>query len=285
MERNNKNIAEYIKHLWNQSYTKADPRDAERSWQEFSGKVFTDNKSKVRRLQIFYYAAAAIVLFIAINKFVVNPNVNYLVVENPGTAFKQIKLPDNSVVAIQPGSKLYYAENFSENRSVKLEGEGYFQVVKNKERPFTVACYKTLTTVLGTSFNIKSDTENNVEIALYEGSIKATVEGMKDNWLLTPGEQLVYNNQKGISIEAFNNFFNPLETNFDIENASIKEVIAYVKQIYGYDLVIDTSYYNRSLTMRISKYDSLQNVINVISTIYKLKAEINEDMKQITLSK
>lgn len=286
MDQQNKNIIESLKDLWDRQQPVTGTPEAEASWSQFAKSVGIGHQAKIRRMQIVYYAAAILALIIAIGSFIHNQvEIDYLIVENPGDEYKQVILPDSSVVAIQPGTTLYYAKNFSSNRSVRLKGEGFFQVQKSKDLPFTVSCYKTLTTVLGTSFNIKSDFKENVSIALYEGSIKASIEDVDHDWLLIPGEQLVYGDDLGVRVETFNKFFNPLETNFDLENVSLNEVIIYVKEIYGYDIVIDKEYLKHSITLRINKNDSLHNIISVISTIYKLKPEINENMKQITLSK
>ena len=286
MEEPKKKYNDLLEDLWNQSHEVSHSSDAEASWHQFAERVGIKEKREVIRMRAIYYAAAVIALTIAIGSFIYHQTrIDYLVVENPGIGYKKVILPDSSMVSIAQGTTLYYAQNFNEKRSVRLEGDGYFEVQRNEALPFTVACYKTLTTVLGTSFNIKSDRRENVDIALYEGSIKASVEGVKNDWLLTPGEQLKYRGHKKISIEPFNNFFNPLESNFDLENVSVKELITYVKEIFGYEIVIDTEYLNNSITLRINKNDSLQNIIEVISTIYKLKPEIDEDMKRITLSK
>lgn len=96
-----------------------------------------------------------------------------------------VSLPDGSKVYLHPGSSLRYPEQFYGNkRYVILDGEAYFQVVRNRTKPFIVQSGNITTTVLGTEFNIKGN-----EVTLITGSVR--VENMKSQAALTikPGEQ------------------------------------------------------------------------------------------------
>ena len=280
-----KSILEKLNLLWEQRYPELELNEKEDSWDQFSRKVFEKKQPKLIKLNYIYYAAAIILLLFVADQTVFKNEISYSIVENIDKSIKQVTLPDNSLIALQPGGKLYYATNFLNNRALKLEGEAFFQVTKDKKHPFTVQCEQTETTVLGTSFNIKSfSNSDKVEIALYEGSVSMSVEGRGNNWILSPGEMFVYNN-KGNTIESFNNFFNPLSSYVDLENVSLLKVVEYVDKIYGYQIILDHQILIDNITLRISKGESLENIINVISTIYKLKPEINEELKQIKLTK
>ena len=82
---------------------------------------------------------------------------------NDGTILKQtiakenttIELPDGSKIWLNQNSTLEYKKNF-EKRIVYLEGEAFFDVAKDKSRPFEIYAGKSKTTVLGTSFNIRA---------------------------------------------------------------------------------------------------------------------------------
>lgn len=82
-------------------------------------------------------------------------------------------LPDGSTVWLNAGSKLEYVNDFNGPvREIKLEGEAFFDVVK-QSRPFIVHTAGIDIKVLGTSFNVKSYPEDkNVETTLYHGSVK-----------------------------------------------------------------------------------------------------------------
>lgn len=114
----------------------------------------------------------------------------------------QFILPDSTIVWLNSGSKLVYPEHFEKDRRVvTLEGEAYFQVAKNKSRPFVVQAKDLDIEVLGTSFNIASHAMlDKVETVLLSGSIKANINATGKKILLKPNELLVYKKETGETI-------------------------------------------------------------------------------------
>ncbi|MFZ4582757.1 MAG: FecR family protein [Paludibacter sp.] len=111
----------------------------------------------------------------------------------------KIILPDSTVVWLNSGSTLKYNRSFGKkSREVALAGEGYFEVKKDKTKPFTVHTDSINVNVLGTVFNVRAYTEDaTVTVNLVEGSVnvslpKATNEG---SLIMKPNERLVFNKQ------------------------------------------------------------------------------------------
>lgn len=114
---------------------------------------------------------------------------------NPGSKSK-ITLPDGSKVWINSGSTLNYALNFGGPlREVYLNGEAFFEVAKDANKPFIVHTSGIDIRVLGTSFNVKAfELEPTIETTLIHGSIEVL---KKDDptgasVLLKPHEKLVF---------------------------------------------------------------------------------------------
>lgn len=110
-----------------------------------------------------------------------------------------IKLPDGSIVWLNAGSKLVYADNFDqEERNVYLTGEAYFSVVTNKEKPFKVHTSDLIVRALGTRFNVKAyPEEKTITTTLEEGIIdiqitKENKDYPKKEIKIKPNERLVY---------------------------------------------------------------------------------------------
>lgn len=105
----------------------------------------------------------------------------------------QIRLPDGTKVWLNAASSLRYPETFVGNqRKVELTGEGYFEVAKDKTRPFIIktntAAVSQEVQVLGTHFNINSYMdEKMIKTTLLEGSVRVSNE--KVTKILKPGEQ------------------------------------------------------------------------------------------------
>jgi len=94
---------------------------------------------------------------------------------------KKITLPDGSIVLLNAQSSLSIGKEFNEvNREVVLKGEGYFDVVHNKNKPFKVRTEEFNINVLGTAFNVKAyPDEISSEATLIRGLI--TMEAVNGN--------------------------------------------------------------------------------------------------------
>lgn len=162
----------------------------------------TSTSSKAK----WYWAAAAILLvatgFLAFaNPFKKEKQTGIVrqvseITTRPGSKSK-VELPDGSVVWLNAGSKLTYNKDFGkELREVTLSGEGYFDVVKNKEKPFVIHTSSINIKVLGTLFNVKAYPEDKqTETSLIRGSIEVTIKNRpEDKIILSPSEKLVVEN-------------------------------------------------------------------------------------------
>lgn len=111
----------------------------------------------------------------------------------------QFKLPDGSTVWLNAGSKLNYDKiNKSGVREVYLTGEGYFDVVRNPQRPFIIHTSTIDIKVLGTQFNVKAyPDDKTVETSLIHGSVEVVVKSRPEvKYLLKPNQKLVLMNEE-----------------------------------------------------------------------------------------
>ncbi len=116
-------------------------------------------------------------------------NVIYNKIETPIGGKYQVNLPDGSKVWLNSSSSLRFSALFNgHTREVELSGEAYFDVSKNKGKPFRVITKDQIVEVLGTQFNINSySDEGPIKTTLIEGSVKIIY---KDKVvLLSPGQQ------------------------------------------------------------------------------------------------
>lgn len=126
------------------------------------------------------------------NKKTNNSPTQNLVTEN-GSRTRTI-LPDGSTVWLNAGSHVSFNEDFTGNtREVTLDGEAYFDVVKQPKRPFIVHVSGYDIKVLGTAFNVKSySKDKTVETTLIRGIVQVTKQGVKEQKpiILHPNEKL-----------------------------------------------------------------------------------------------
>ena len=167
-----------------------------------------ENLAKVRRLRPIWMLriAASIAgvlvlgwgsyrLFQPANPLAVNkPLASNEVSARPGARTKMV-LPDGTQVWLNSGSKLDYHGDFNiQTREVTLEGEAFFDVVKDANRPFIVHADMINVKVLGTAFTVKSyPQDETMETTLLRGAIEVT---RGDNpstprIILKPNEKLI----------------------------------------------------------------------------------------------
>lgn len=120
----------------------------------------------------------------------------------PNGSQYELVLPDGTRVWVNAGSELSYRVDFNQGtqREVKLNGEAYFEVAKNKARPFVVSAGKQRIEVLGTHFNVNSYPDEQVaRTTLLEGSVKVSNLASDRSSVLIPGKQALL---KGAEIEV-----------------------------------------------------------------------------------
>lgn len=113
-----------------------------------------------------------------------------------------LSLPDGTKVWLNSDSKLTYKESFGKTiREVTLEGEAYFDVIKDNNRPFIVQTKAIDIKVLGTAFNVKAyPDELNTQTTLLRGSVEVIFKKQgHDKILLKPNEKLIVQNRYAIS--------------------------------------------------------------------------------------
>ena len=86
---------------------------------------------------------------------------------------KTVKLPDGSLITLEPNSRLTYPGRFTgSTREVHLTGEAYFEVKPNHEKPFIVRTPYVIATVLGTSFNVEAYPNGIARVVVTTGRVK-----------------------------------------------------------------------------------------------------------------
>ena len=170
----------------------------------------------------------------------------------PKGSVSQIILPDNTMVYLNAGSELKYTEEATKNflagkrgnRKVLLSGEAWFDVSKNKKKPFVVHTPFYNVEVLGTQFNVKGYPEDNeCATTLEKGSVKIVSSEkltLKETTILQPGEQLLYTKNKGVTIDEVNTrrFTAWKENRLIFINMDLKELFVLLERKYGVDIEV-----------------------------------------------
>lgn len=182
---------EYIRERIKSQFLQADADaagmqfDSARAYNLFLQRIELDrlDRSKVvvrHRIRRRLLWAAAVVLILLLPfigykkamKDVVN-DFEQITIEAPLGAFLSTTMPDGTKVWLNAGSTLTYSQGFGiDTRCLGLTGEGYFEVVKNTDKPFVVHTKEMNVQVVGTKFNVKNYAEDKeATVDLLEGSV------------------------------------------------------------------------------------------------------------------
>ena len=123
-----------------------------------------------------------------------------IVIEAPVGARTCMYLPDGTQVWLNACSRLTYSQGFGINdRNLKLEGEGYFEVSRNEQLPFIIHTQEVDVTVLGTQFNFKNYADDSeASVSLLSGKVKLSNHLRQEETLyLQPNEKMTLNKLTG----------------------------------------------------------------------------------------
>ena len=194
-----------------------------------------------------------------------------------------ITLPDGTIVHLNSESKLTYTPDFNGKlREVVLEGEAFFEVTPNKEKPFIVKTSVFDVEVLGTSFNVSVyNDENIVETALMEGKVKLTMQGCPSKPVyLTPSQKFIYSRsdrQGTISIMEGDTELAWKQGILAFSAEPLEEVFRKIELWYGVTMHYDKeSLVNDNFTGQF-KMISIQEMMNILRMHYNLKFKIENN--------
>lgn len=184
---------------------------------------------------------------------------------------KIITLPDGSTVVLNADSKVTYNNDFAQNRTIHLEGEGFFEVVRDENHPFIVITDKIATTALGTSFNIKAYQGNpKIKITLATGKVRVENSLDKNQLEINPGEAVYYSDVKNTLQKEKVDLAHDLswkEGILHFEKTPFNEIVEDLERWYGVNIQVKGKEkipeYKCSGTFQPNEY--LTNVLKVLS--------------------
>lgn len=231
--------------------------------------------------------AAVILLLLSFSFGVANyfsdqqPDVSITVAS--GESIKKFTLSDGTVVWLNENSTLKIPHNFSsQKRTIKLEGEAYFDVKKNVSSPFLVDVYSMKVKVVGTSFNLKNETGSGIiETILVSGKVLLLDKKNKPVYDMFPGEKVLYSADR-------NEFMvKTVDTNVStawhlnqlrFENTTLREIVNKLSLIYDVNINLESKKLaDRKYRCVINRDETLEQVLDILSYLAPIKYKIEGD--------
>ena len=189
----------------------------------------------------------------------------------------RILLEDGTKVHLNADSRLKYPIAFGRNkRVVYLQGEAYFEIAPDKDRPFYVITDKMEVKQYGTAFNVNAYPGEKTEVVLVRGSVGVTV-GYAEQ-MLEPG-QLAELPADGdlltVTPVDVNSYIAWNEGRFFFDNQSLKEIADILSRWYDIDIRFKTDgLQSLHFTGSLDRYDTIEPIIQAISSTVDVQAEI-----------
>jgi len=211
-------------------------------------------------------------------------------VSNAGEQLR-LSLPDGSVVRLNAGSSIQFPERFEKKeRKVVVTGEAFFDVAKNPNRPFIVYSNHIRTTVLGTSFNIRSFKGKNTSVTVATGIVKVAHQNKDKSFevKLLPNQQVVYNQ----SNESFDvnevdseNYLSWTNGVLRFNDESLADVALELERWFNVSIEIENI---KSVDLKVNgsfKGKKLYNILDGLSYMYNFEYKYKDDSNIVIRNK
>ncbi len=188
-----------------------------------------------------------------------------------------ITLPDGTSVTLNAHSELVYIprEYNRDKREVRFEGEGYFRVSKDKERPFRVNAEGLEVEVTGTAFNLDVRPESETaELSLEEGGVRFLSTRTDKGVLLEPGQRAVLNRADGTITVWSETYIEDASAwkrgEMVFRNARFSEVIGRLEKNYGIRIKTDYRESDSDLFTGTLPATDITEALTIIGKAYNL---------------
>ena len=185
-----------------------------------------------------------------------------------------ITLPDGSRVWLNSQSKLIYTASYNtQKRELKLDGEAYFEVAHNPQKPFIVQSRNISVEALGTGFGINAYSEDNlISSILMHGKIRVTTPVGSE--ILFPNERVLFdkrtNRMNKQSVANATDFTGWIHNKLRFENETLQEMAIKIQRIYNIEVVFADErikYFRYTGTINNNSLESVLNVISLSSPV------------------
>jgi len=243
------------------------------------GKIFqelqTAQPAKFRfqkALRIAAILVVALAVSFSIAKFVLTPK-EITQITSKGEK-KEIFLTDGSIVVLNSNSSITYPEEFGKTRNIKLNGEAYFKVFHDEQRPFVVQTHDVKVRVLGTSFDINSYNHRQTKVSVITGKVEVTSPtGKKVHIIKNQQADLRSNSDFEILKEDSNDGIAWTSNTIILKNTTLAETAKIIENWYNVDITFEDAALNKLTISGKFKDEKLENVLESIAFLKQLKVE------------
>ena len=239
---------------------------------------------------------AAIMVFSVLSTYLLMTNMGgrgeelarYQEFSTPPGQRARVLLADGTEVWLNANSTLRYPEHFDlKQREVELHGEAFFEVEKNKEKPFVVRTSKMDIQVTGTKFNVSAyEAEKYFVTSLVEGAVSVFCANDRNRtFSLRPQQQIIVSDSSS-EVALFENtdFLSWREGVFVFDDMSLTDIIKKLELFYDVSIVVkNTKLGNYRYTGKFRQRDGVESVLRKLQIVYPFTYTKDDERNLIVL--
>lgn len=210
----------------------------------------------------------------------------YHTLQTPKGGGYTIGLSDGTSVRLNAASKFRFPPSFNGNkRIVYLEGEAFFDVARDENKPFIVITSGLSVDVLGTKFNVKAyNGDEEISTTLVSGSVKI-ISNNKDDLYLEPNEQSIFDKSKNTIVKHKVDLSSTLawmNGRFIFKDERLENILKQISRWYDVDVVYDDiKFKNYRFTGDIDRFKDIGVIISMLNETYTVKLLLDNSKKII----
>lgn len=203
----------------------------------------------------------------------------YNTIATPRGGQYQVILPDGSHVWLNAASSIRFPTVFRNNeRKVEINGEAYFEVAKDKTKPFRVLSGEQTVEVLGTHFNVMAyDDEKAIITTLLEGSV--AVSNQKGRVIIKPNQNVtMQRNGSTLTVNETDVEAAVMWKNgyFHFDDEPIEGIMRKVSRWYNVEIVYKGNIAGKTFGGNISRFKNVSELLDVLQTTGSIHFQIKE---------
>lgn len=260
-----------------------------RKYNEFKHRI-QQKQTRYFTMQFMKIAAIVILVFgvtwiLSQNYYndIYNNNINKVAIQKlnvPAGQRAQITLSDGTKVWLNANSHLFFPTGFGKERLVFLVGEGYFEVAKDKEKPFIVSTQGLNIKALGTKFNISAYPQEDIQkIYLAQGSVRVYIPKHEQNGVTLKPHQMLTKEGTETSLENINStdFLLWKDGIYCFNKLPMSKIIKSLELYFDVHIVIkDPQILNYVYTGKFRQRDGAMEILRIIQNIHHFKIKKEE---------
>ncbi|MRG43760.1 DUF4974 domain-containing protein [Chitinophaga sp. SYP-B3965] len=267
---------------------------ADQIWQDLQSQIETP----VRKIKWPRYAAAAVIILAGSlwfglqrtekkNLIVQKTAKHELTASNSSSTLQTIYLLDGTRITLSPKSTIHYSRLMAgDKREVFLQGDAFFEVAQDANRPFIVYSGGIITKVLGTSFRVKGNEQ--IVVAVKSGKVAVSRKESTEQYILLPNEQAVFNSKQNtlqkVNVTDVAILANPVPTpavlNYD--EVPVGDVLDELAKMYAIDIQYNHTLFAKCRVTVMLDQESFYDKLTVLCKVVGANYDITDETINIT---